>query len=654
MTDITQNITAPDRYLLRTTRRIGMLSYKSARVRFDHRTTVQGIRIPATFDLGPEEFDSFSQFFISSGDQRIELTGSIRAEWFDDGDYSSDAFVRVQIRAGTYYWSRTNNEWVDGTIQNIDIGLDREGPETGFPHIANILIETTEVPAGAEPDIEITIFGANSGEGGYADVTRIENLVLEIKNPLIEAGQNTAIDYQLTQQSNARGRYDDGSIWFGDGPTSYARSAITRDEAGSQQTNAWRFWDETTELMHANILLREVMDMKRTQVRGLTADLLGEYKPCKMPNIDDFFHFFIGGNQNGKDNKWAANLFRLNRVTTSLPVSEGYVGVLRSSSSQGTYATFIDTDFSGALVSQDSGSSFYEGDTARWNNNGVLMMTAAQGDIKTSGGVVFYKKEDLTQVWRRPDTELIYGIRGAELVDDRYFYVMPGEFGWDLICRNVENDALIWRQNSVYPNVTGFWTEIHAHRDGYIWIMQKGFVSTPENQIHHPWKKFDFSGNLLETHLGLRCIGFDIHRNGDLVVGLREWDNPFASIDRYDKDLNLKWSYPLTGTSVATKNSTNGCWFDEDDNVYLAYAFGDGDKIYKLDPNGNLLWVQEGQSWRSLSIPVGTDWFYAARGLQLERRKKSDGTLIENILGAGTESPMQVVAVDPGHYAKIK
>ena len=327
MTDITQNITAPDRYLLRTTRRIGMMSYKSARVRFDHRTTVQGINMPSSFVLDADNLTKeFFQFFTSDGNQSMKLAFRTRSNFVDEElvDVTPEVWLEIEYElagAGSRWWNQANGTWESSSYVNkfemIDGGLLGEGL---IQYNLSVDFETAKFPDLIGEGLRITFHNARTpSDYEFFPVQAVESTFFqtyfEILNVAVEEGQNTAIDYMLTQQSPARGRYDDGAIWFGDGPTLYARSAITRDAEGEELTSAWRFADEATPIIHANILLREVMDMKRTQVRGLTADLLGEYKPCKMINVDSFFHFFIGGNQNGKDNKWAANLFRLNRVT---------------------------------------------------------------------------------------------------------------------------------------------------------------------------------------------------------------------------------------------------------------------------------------------------------------------------------------------------
>ena len=393
MTDITQNITAPDRHLLRTTRRIGMLSYKSAKVRFDHRTTVQGVSFPSTFRLTEEELTrTFSQFYLSDGNQSLSITGKVEAEFPDTITTGSPpwAEVLISIKAVDRYWNRVTGEWEVGFYANRFGMTDTEGAvgeETDIKFEANINMETGLIPDLPGDELEIIFYVARSTNtdpvviSNYSDFI---NFQLTINNPAVAEGQNTAIDYQLTQQSAARGRYDDGSIWFGDGPTAYARSAITRDEAGDELTSEWRFSDETTPIIHANILLREVMDMKRTQVRGLAADLLGEYKPCKMPNIDDFFHFFIGGNQNGKDNKWSANLFRLNRMTELLP-SSSFCDVSNIAD-----AGLSQTNIQNALVSGPTwGECLYlriSGNLTASTTYGTILIndTLGKGDVEVS------------------------------------------------------------------------------------------------------------------------------------------------------------------------------------------------------------------------------------------------------------------------------
>lgn len=319
MADITVDITAPDWYLLKTTRRIGMLSYKSAKVRFEHRTTVQGIKIPSEFRLTDDPLSrSFTQFYLSDGNQSITLTGKVEAEFTNTDFFPDQAEVLIAIEAVDRYWNKEDHAWQVGfyanrfELQDTYLTGNKVGSEV------SVNIDTALIPDLAGDSITVTFYVARNYDDPtpvIADFTDFKNFQFTLENAAVQEGQSTAIDYRLTQQTDARGRYDDRVIWFGDGPVAYARSAITRDEAGEQLTSEWRYAGESGEsIIHANILLREIMDMQRSEVRGLTSDLLGEYKPCQIIDVDSFFHFFIGGNQNGRDNLWQANLFRVNRV----------------------------------------------------------------------------------------------------------------------------------------------------------------------------------------------------------------------------------------------------------------------------------------------------------------------------------------------------
>ena len=322
--NITVDITAPERYLLKTTRRVGMASYKSAQARFDHRSLVQGIQFPTTFVLTPEELTrEFFQFFTSDGTQSVTLTGQASADFPNDPwPEAPEVLVDIEYELadeneGSRWWNGETSEWVDQPYTNRIPMIDGELGEEFVNFFATLNIQTGDFPDIPGAGLRIIFYMARSTDDPpiIPDETVYTDLALGINNPMVEEGRNTAIDYRLTQQTDAKGRYNDGAIWFGDGPTLFARSAITRDEAGAELTSAWKYPGESGDpLVHAHISLREVMDMKRTLVRGLVTDLLGKYKPCQVPNIDGYFHFFIGGNQNGKQNLWQANLFRINRT----------------------------------------------------------------------------------------------------------------------------------------------------------------------------------------------------------------------------------------------------------------------------------------------------------------------------------------------------
>ena len=324
MKDITQNITAPDRYLLRTTRRIGMLSYKSARVRYEHRTIVQdAASLPGRIKVTPIDSPrTFTRVFFSSGDETIQYWANRVVAHSDAEVDTATAKYHLKIGEGgeAIWWNASTGQWQASLVINDSMLHGPLQKDADFIYVGFLFVTTGVVPAGKGPAIEVGLYNADINTSPNviaATKTIYSNNEIGVTNETVSDENNTAIDYRLTQVTDAKGRYNDGAVWFGDGPTSYARSAITRDQAGEELTSAWRYANESgfEPMVHAHISLREVMDMKRTRVRGLVADLLGKYKPCQVVNVDNNFHFFIGGNQSGRDNIWQANLFRINRVT---------------------------------------------------------------------------------------------------------------------------------------------------------------------------------------------------------------------------------------------------------------------------------------------------------------------------------------------------
>ena len=664
MTDITQNITAPDRYLLRTTRRIGMLSYKSARVRFDHRTTVQGVSFPSTFRLTEEELTrTFSQFYLSDGNQSLSISGKVEAEFPDTITTGSPpwAEVLISIKAVDRYWNRVTGEWEVGFYANRFGMTDTEGAvgeETDIKFEANINLETGLIPDLPGDELEIIFYVARSTNTDPIVISNFSDFInfqLTINNPAVAEGQNTAIDYQLTQQSAARGRYDDGSIWFGDGPTAYARSAITRDEEGDELTSEWRFSYEAASIVHANILLREVMDMKRTQVRGLTADLLGEYKPCKMPNIDDFFHFFIGGNQNGKDNKWAANLFRLNRVTELgiLPEPKEIFASQDGGGTVGSASYFYDGDFEGL-----SNSLYITGTNAfstgiHWNNRGE---SVAMGHYASRGGYKLVKvtpgQQDVAPV-RDGDKWSFYA---PEIDDEKIYYIHNNH----IIARRITSHEIVWTRKVDTPDSTSnasHWSpRMHLHRSGYLWLMNGRGSSNAEN---NKWFKINtVDGGLIQAipqAAGFRVNAFDIHRTTHELC-MRVYDGENFSIRLYDGEL-MKWSHPTQGSSGIVAPINNGVFFGWDNNIYATWDDGGspGNGQICLTMAGDVVFsnLPAPVSARGIAMPPGKDFYYSTDGASgMKRMDKSNGAIIETISAAGAHGYGEI-SVQGGRLSKF-
>jgi len=288
---------------------------KSARVKFDHRTQVSTIKFPRSIVL-PDDDSTYTQFFQSDGDQQIRLSGSIEATLSDGSNPTGTANIR--IKAGTtneYWWD--GDDWQTSTssfsLTTYLAGDDGSGnfvyERTGFAEL------TDNIPADADGEIEIQLFQA--GSGAFTATNTEYNLDFNIINAVAQEN-STYIDYELTQTPSQSVRVKYSDIWFGDGPVSYARSAISTNSSGSDLTaDDWARRGEMTYLPFAHNLLREVLDVQRTTTRRISATVKSVLSFGDIVSYDSQYFYVLGGSFDGYSGVSTVELLRINIQTAT-------------------------------------------------------------------------------------------------------------------------------------------------------------------------------------------------------------------------------------------------------------------------------------------------------------------------------------------------
>jgi hypothetical protein len=291
----------------------GARAYKDVRVRFDHRTTVQGILLPDQILLeGVRADEVYSQFFAGDGTQRVSLSGPVQAE---TTNAAANVEARIKIRAGQYYWDDVNAEWSTNSLTDIVIEMTPRRVDTF--HVGFYSIFTEPIPADATTPLELSFSVATDDP-----VLTRYSPNFEIINKSVQDGQSTAIDYRLTQELNVVDRYDHGSTWYGDGPTTYAVSAISRTTSALQPTSSWyRQGESTGQDMH-RVLLREIMDTQRSSSDVIRGRVLGMHNVGRLLMDKGAGHFFLGGSLIGRDNMVDGDWLRINVVTADTDTFE--------------------------------------------------------------------------------------------------------------------------------------------------------------------------------------------------------------------------------------------------------------------------------------------------------------------------------------------
>lgn len=283
---------------------------KRARVTFDHRTTLQNMSFASEISITDSDFHEEEQLFLSDGNQSLELSGVIRAFMREGSTFSQSAVSIVIVREGLDNYTWNGSSWVtSGGI--IDYDLTEMGGDVWQGNVDEV---TTNIPAGISGTLRIRLFNADgSTMPSVANETLFRDFDLTIRNPSVEEGDNTAIDYQLTQTGGYPTVFDLGSIWFGDGPTSYARSALTRDEEGTQLTaGQWGRRGQTLDKTFAEAILKEVLDLQRSNIRKLQAQMTKGYDPKKILVYQTQNLYYAGGEFSGIPGRWQPTLYRIN------------------------------------------------------------------------------------------------------------------------------------------------------------------------------------------------------------------------------------------------------------------------------------------------------------------------------------------------------
>lgn len=308
--DLTISIDKVNRYLLPPSTNEINPGIKRAKVKFDHRNRISGILFPEEVEITDSGSEIFSEPFISDGNQTLNITGLVRAVMRTGAaDAKADLSIVIE-RTGlpNYYLDEDGDNWItSGTgfapLELIDMG--------GDIWQRNFDILTPELPADADGVLRITLSNAYASNTmpQAAQTTFWRDVALEIRN----INSSVSVDYQLTQTGGYSTNFDLAPTWFGDGPNSFAVSALRYGTGDNEITETdWQFRGTTTgyRKMHEN-LLKEIIDTQRSARRNIQAQLWGDYNSTQIVSHDSKYFFFLGGDLTGR-NYWNAQILEIN------------------------------------------------------------------------------------------------------------------------------------------------------------------------------------------------------------------------------------------------------------------------------------------------------------------------------------------------------
>lgn len=381
---------------------------KRATATFEHRSQVGTLTLPANIYIASGGgAESYSSSFISTGDQEIQLSANVIAQHSTD---EGSGYVDVKVRVGQYYYDGTN--WTTTTSDRVRVPLNSSGRQvnTGsnnyYVYKGFLNVSTPDVPTDATTPIEVEFEEARieASPDVLADnETSFQRISFEVLNPNDKNANSTAIRYELTQSNGYTTTFGLDETWFGDGPTDAAPSALRfSSNDGDITSNTWQRRGSTAYRNFHQNLLKEILDLQRTNTRKIDAKFWGTHDPSKILVYDSQNFYTAGISYVGHRGRWSASLFRINVQTGSDTFEEipKFGGTTAGDSTGGGGGSSTDTDTLDARYFNES-NNLSEGDPVTLQTNIGLKDQSADLDLNSVaiGGDdafdLFYRQDEI-------------------------------------------------------------------------------------------------------------------------------------------------------------------------------------------------------------------------------------------------------------------
>ncbi len=219
-------------------------------------------------------------------------------------EYEGTPIDLTGLGTGSWYVQRIVN------ILSLTQGLIPQGYKE---YNSSIAFEVPTLPNGVSGDVTVHLLPGRVLEqdynvNGYFDETYWEDFTVQVQDASSSFG--TSIEYELTQNDAYPTTYQTESIWFGDGPYTYSRSALRFSTNTEDVTANWQIRGEVTTRSFGETLLKEILNHQRTRTKKINAVITGEYDWNSVLLYRGMNLIYAGGKY--KDGIWRPVLMELN------------------------------------------------------------------------------------------------------------------------------------------------------------------------------------------------------------------------------------------------------------------------------------------------------------------------------------------------------
>ena len=321
-------------------------------------TTTRESVAPGNIDTGNNKIRLVSNDFRHGDVIRLE-SGFTTGTDADTEYYLIDVSGEVATGSDTLYYQISTEP--DGTpvslgsvsgsnkyayrVSNRQQMTNRTVPFGGTVWWCDFSFTTSTIPSDSDSDVQFYAMGsvmppittdvAEDQYWEYVDSTnQWRDLSVSVRDVVTSNGDS--ITYELEQSGNFSTELSYDSVYFGDGPLDYSRSAlaITTTTTADTPTSQWDFRGGSTNSNFFKIWLKEVLDFQRGNRRNLSANLYGFYDGYQVLSYESKYFFFLGGTHTGRGNIWSGDWIEIN-IATGTDTFTSYVDATNSVGSGG-------------------------------------------------------------------------------------------------------------------------------------------------------------------------------------------------------------------------------------------------------------------------------------------------------------------------------
>lgn len=283
---------------------------KKVESKLQHDSIYQGIKFNREYWFPNTDALTRSQNWEAdgTGNLTLEFRTWLGRNTSGDTDLGGNTVIGdVTIQCGTFYFD--GSEWTETGTPTIEISVEdtfstTDGDGNYVHKNQGLTIVTDPIPSGASGVLTVKI--QPRGAIPQFEYMYVRDLIFNLQYSDTVEGSSTSIEYILESSLSYSEEYNFGTYYFGSGLPLSSLASLT-DSTTDILANFKRTYD-SSETSHAELLLREVLDIRRTQKRSIRSVLYGEYEPDDIISYDSTNFFFFGGSWDSKTYQWSANL----------------------------------------------------------------------------------------------------------------------------------------------------------------------------------------------------------------------------------------------------------------------------------------------------------------------------------------------------------